>query len=937
MCRSEWNNRELCCGVLVFVAALGWATAVGAAEPYPEEHRFESKAFYEGLRKRGLTDLLALHLREHPPADAVDALLLARDIKLAQHADPSRSNADRVNALAESNRLLESLIEHNPNGRRTRAWQMELGKSLLYAEADRYTSSILYRGGTAADAVALQGLMERTLAVFGTLSHQFQEEYESLDDLPPAEYDRREGLGEIAKLEQDMALADYLQAWARFYRGISRDADDTERLTDFREVLEYLEDRSHLLASPHSASHHQAQALLLAGMSDRRLGQFTPCRERLGLAIDIVAALPESDNRQKLDWVVTLARIELVRSLSDAGRFDGARQALGLFKRQVESSTPDEFGKMLMVALLERATYREFARRIDGADKHGEADELRVRAVGTLATLARKDAASRDKIYGALYEILSEETEVDSLSPFERSAYLAGALGKADTLAEEIDARLAAGLPTTDSEIIAAEEQRRRVLESAIDVGRALSVSQSDTPGVLRAEARFNLAVAFHRRARRLDAATAFLSVAQHDPEYPKAQDAATFAVQLAWELQEDAVLAGRSEIQELYEHSLRTLTEQFPESESARYWQFFRGQYLAGTDRLEDAADVYARVSPDHERYAEAVYLSSEANAELLKRFAAQNPGNSRAITSRATMAIRAAQDATEQLTRAVAKASSAARRDELHRLAARSKILTAELCVIPRVSRWKRALDTLEGFEGEYPAQSVLIGRVLRTRMIALESLGRVEEASQMIPRYVANDPQGAVPTLQGLFDALREEIERHTNAGRIDQARARAELAVVIAEGIYNVAREQPQLFNVDAVYAVRIQLAEATIESGDHNRAQSLFAECIKEDALRYDDGEPRDIRAIKGSAEARYQLGDYEAALPLFNRVFRGGDQGTRLWWHALLRDLQCRTQLDGDPSGIVKVIQQRRFFDQQMGGADLRRQFDALLETNEKR
>ena len=73
----------LLCGlILVLVRDVG-AQAGGA---YPEQRRFDAAEFHEGLRKRGLTKLLALHLKEHPPADEIEAVLLNRDTKLAEYA-----------------------------------------------------------------------------------------------------------------------------------------------------------------------------------------------------------------------------------------------------------------------------------------------------------------------------------------------------------------------------------------------------------------------------------------------------------------------------------------------------------------------------------------------------------------------------------------------------------------------------------------------------------------------------------------------------------------------------------------------------------------------------------------------------------------------------------------------------------------------------------
>ena len=284
------THYALLCGlILVFVSNAG----AQEKKAYPEKRRFDAAEFHEGLRKRGLTEFLALHLKEHPPADEIEAILLNRDTKLAEYADPSRSPSERMDAVDAANRLLESLIGQHPDDKRARKWRLELGRSLLYTQADRYTSSVLYRGGGETDRKALRNIMDRAVAVFSGLYAALTAEYESLDTLPARRYDRMETSGEIDRLESDLARTDYMLAWARFYRALARSASDPERRQEFRSVLTYLNDRSNLLDTPHTDTHFQAQALLLAGMSYRQVDEYQEGRTMLGRAVDVVSDLAD--------------------------------------------------------------------------------------------------------------------------------------------------------------------------------------------------------------------------------------------------------------------------------------------------------------------------------------------------------------------------------------------------------------------------------------------------------------------------------------------------------------------------------------------------------------------------------------------------------------------------------------------------------------------
>lgn len=925
---------SLLCGlVLAFVCNAG---AQGGGS-YPEQRRFDAAKFHEGLRKRGLTKLLALHLKEHPPADEIEAVLLNRDTKLAEYADPSRSPSERMTAVDAANRLLESLIDQHPDDKRTRQWRLELGRSLLYTQADRYTSSVLYRGGGEADRKTLRTIMDRTVIVFSSLYAALNAEYEDLDTLPARRYDRMEASGDIDRLESDLARVDYMLAWARFYRALARNKSDPQRRGEFRSVLAYLNDRSSLLDTPHTDTHFQAQALLLAGMSHRQVHEYQDGRTMLGRAVDVVADLADEQERSDLAWVVTVARIELVRSYQDSGSFDAARQGVDLFRDEIKRSAPGDVGLLLVGALLEREVYRSAAEHAEADGRLADVDALRARAMRGLTLLAVGNPAYRAETYAALYELLGHDADPDPLEPLERCAIIAGALGEAEALGERLHELATSGIDSTDAEVVRLEEQRAAELERAIAIARPMTESDYPIAVDLQPEVAFNMGVALHGRGRRLEAARSFLQVAREYPAFYLAPGAATFAVQLTSEVYLDTSLGARAEVRELYLDALATLTEKYASSEAAKYWQFFLAQHLSALSRHADAADAYEKVDENHQRFHEAKYLAAESRSLALKQFAADHPDELDRLYRQATSAIRAASNAEQDLARATTRETDPKRRAELRHLTARANVIAGELYAVRGVSRWNKALEKLRGFEKRFAHETVLIGRVLRVRMIALEALGRHDEASDLIPQYVASDPAGAAPTLQGLFDAMREEIETDKNAGLERRARARAESAVVIADGIYTLAIERPDMFNAAATYSLRLQLAETLIETGDLVRAKELFTECLTIDRDRYPEHIARDSRAIYGMAETHFALRQYVDALPLFNRIFQSSERGSRLWWESLLYDLRCRTALEHPAGGIIRSISQHKYLDREMGGENLRRQFDTLLTVNERR
>ncbi len=904
-----------------------------------ENTRFPNGPFYRALRKRGLTDLLDMHLQLYPPANDIDASLLRRDVTLAKFEDTSRSPSQRYDAITAANQILAVLIEENPDNNRLRQWRIELAQSRLYKQADPTISQILFKGARPQDRARLNEIMTATVADLANLRGELQTEYDALDDLPARVYDKMEAKGEVEKLESDLSLTDYMLAWSRFYLAITRDNDDPDRIPNLRNALEYLNDRSHLLKTPHAETHYQAQATILAGMIHRQLAEYAIARRHLARSIDIVADILDEQEKASLQWVQTLARIELVRSFVDVNNHATAKQAAKIFEDDIRTAKPLDNDRLLLAGLLQRFVYRTEAAHLndDTIDTRDNAVAVLIEeSTQLLARLAETQPRTRNKIYANVYDHVGPNTPANQLSTFETAVAVTGALTDADNTTATMNAWIADGLPTNDPAITKLNDQRRALLQRAVDLSETI-LDNTSAPNNLRREVAFNRAVAHYRLGQRKQAATAFLHVTKKFPDHPRALDAATYAAQLTFELRSDPALAANDDIRALHVDALKTLTTTFPDAPDAQYWLFFLAQQFADQNDFIAAADTYAKVPQSHERYHEARFLAAEAQVLTLQTYAAQNPDRVDLINRKATVADFAARQAQRTLTKAIEQTTDPDRRRQLTNLLARTDLILAEADVVTGVNRHQDALDTLKSFQDKYGRQPDLLGRVLRVRTIALEALGRHTEATRLIPEYVAKDPTGAPPTLQALFESINEDIARDRKAGRSKDADEKAATAVAIAQGIYTAAKDQPALFNKQTVYALRLQLAEAYLTADRFTESADLFEECLSEDAARHPNNEPRDSRAIYGAAETRYQSNKFEEALPLFNQIYKSSPKDDILKWKSLLRDLQCRTELDHPKDDIIRAIQQHRYLNPTLGSPDLRRDFDNLLKRNEQR
>ncbi|HUU83053.1 MAG TPA: tetratricopeptide repeat protein [Phycisphaerae bacterium] len=901
-----------------------------ATDQSPESRRLDDKEFRDGLRKRGLIDLLEHHLNESPPADDVEADLLRRELLLAAAADESRPESERSEAQAQADRMLEELIARHPQHEASLQWRLDLGQSLLYRQGEPFAVRLLYRGGNPGDRRRLIEIMSRAVQVLDELLAALAAEYQRLDQLNLAEYERLERKGHIERLEQMEPHACYMRRWAVFYRAMAQNPDDPARIRELRYVTEDLRDSTDLLTTPHDVSHLQAQSLLLSGMAHRLLADYDAALEQLAGAVTAVDRLSDPVERRDLQWAITLARLETVKALRDARRYEQALSAADDFEAWVSVTSASNLGLELVGSLLKASVHRAQARRARLVGNDSLARRLEDRALQPLIALARKSDAHRNAVYATLYETIDPDRDPATLHPFERGALIAALLGEADALSQPAADGQTPG-PEPDDE--QNQARRARMLNQAIAIGRQLLAESATLDRSLVGEIHYNLGVAHYRLGDRLESVRSFLTTARDYPTFSLAESAAAAAVQTAAEIYKDPGLQKRPEVRDLYLETLTVLTRQYPRSSAAPYWQYFLAQTLEEAGRYREAADEYATVIPTHEHYTQARFQHMYCLVQAARALADQPDADPVGLLDQARTAVSAARRFVAEATAGRLDNTDPAR---LERLVARALVNQAETYALPGVERHREVLETLDGFEQNHPQSPDLIGRVLRVRIIAYEALGRLEEAAQAIPRYIESDPAHAGATLQGLFDAAAAEIERLRQAGRPEQARRKAEAALLVAQQIDAWAQTPAARLSERNRYALRLQLAEAHLAAGRHQDARRLFEQCIQRRADIADEAGAEDARAIFGLAQACFELQRYDDALPLYNRIFRQAQPTTALWWRALLGDLKCRAELGEDPQDLIRVIRQQRFLHPDLGGPQLQAEFEALLQDQQR-
>jgi tetratricopeptide (TPR) repeat protein len=657
------------------------------------------------------------------------------------------------------------------------------------------------------------------------------------------------------------------------------------------------------------------QALLLTGMAYRLLNDHQRAREHLDRALSVADGTDEPSERERIEWAVTLAWLERVRNEADDGRFDDALENLAEFRGTISTKQgPDGFGLRIVAAFLERSVYRLRADLAEQSGKTSQARQCRQRAWQAVARLARVEPDRRDEIYAALYDVIGTDADPAQLDPLERCAVIAGLLSDASR-----------------------EGNTSPSLDRAIEVAARFLAERPAGAESLVPEVLYNMAVAEYRRNRPAAAARRFLEVARDHASFDTAQQAAAFAVQLAAELYSDPTLREHPGVRDLYEDALALLVDRYPQTDAGRYWRFYYAQLLEESGDFDRASGQYALVDKTHEHHIEALFYRTRCVAAILKRESSDGTQDTRAHQQRTNDFFTIHREFVARATSELNAGPEPDRAASLRSLLARARLSAAEVQVMPQTDRPAQALETLRGFEDHYPDEKSLAGRVWRGRLLAYEELGRLDEATEAIPAYIAADPQNAGPTLQSLYVALTEDVDRLESSGATSSAQRKAGMALVLAEQIHEWAKRADRSSTGGEPRVWTVQLAEANLRAGRYARARRLF-ELLLPTTQKPETGQPEnDVRLIFGYAEALYHLGDFGEALPKFNRLATGLPASDPIRWKALLRDLQCRTALDHPARGVVKVIQQQEQLYPYLGGPSVKPQLERLLRANERR
>lgn len=946
-----------------------------------EELRLDTGVFRAGLQKRGLSEVLELHLRDFPPSSAVARLLMTRDVRLAEFADVDRPIGERRAAIVEANRLLEQLITEAPDDPRRFAWRFALAYSLLYDEAEPLLAPVLYHEKPLRDAGEsdrLGAMTARALAVVSQLDTDLKAELAGIDRLAVEEFEKLNASGRVRELEQLSAQLDYLQLWVLLYHAVSRSGEDPARIQSLNELLQFCKANPQYLETPHDRSRVQVQVLLLAGMAKRRSEDLPGARGLLDRAVAAASQIDDVVERERIRWAMTLASLERVRCARDERRFTDAHAAIAQLRGQIPAGD-EGFPFRFLAAITERLVTRAAAEAAAQSNRTEEAKRLTGESWRTMVGWLESEPTRREDFLLAAFELVRDVPDSNTLDPFDQCATVIGLLSTLDS-GSRAD-------PPPALEAV-------RIAESFLSAHRA-------DGGILVPEMQYALATARYRSGDVTGAAKAFLDFAMEFPTSDRAEAALSYAVQLSAQL--DAAATGAGSLsgdgsppsdskptstgdgdaerrdsavgaRTLRFKALVRLYERHPESATGKAWRFQFATMLEEQGDYDRAAEHFARIERGEDEYVDACFARLRATSRGIRRDA----GNATVTRTELNRRVDQLRRLLEPLATIAADANAAPERAQTARLLlTRGKVILAEIDTLPGIEQFARALQTLETFESTGGDVRPLAGRVWRVRLLAYERLDRLESAREAIPAYLASDPTEAATTLQGLYDTLVAEVDAGVAPGEPDRARAKAQTALVIAQQLHEHAPSSPTGTNERDRRLLTLQLAEAHLRADLPEQARELFAGLVP----RTDDldetrpaesvggtapaarpsgetvppdrstlsapehsalatglaSDPFRRRAYAGLAEAHFRLNAFDDALPLFNALVLNLPRKDAGRWKYLLRDLQCRTARGEPAADIIKVIQQQRILQPDLGGPALAAEFEKLLRENERR
>lgn len=917
--------------VCLVLLGLLWAALVPSASfaaprpagqpPLPDV--VDDVVFHEALRARGLHAWLEQDRTSRPTADEVEDRLRQRDQLLCDagvrgYAPEPRSRPDPDLMQAASDILVQLISDHPANPARLR-WQYELARDYLErvnpAAFERlYLYELPGRGRQ-----VVRELSEKAIEVLSSLRGQISQTWEAVEAMDEGPLSVLRDAGSLAALETLDVQSAALMTWATLYQAITSEAEPQQRSAAFRQVIDELEQAGRLdLPAGHESE--QANALLMAGLAERHLGQYERADARARQIIATLGRIGDVSVRQRLRRTALIAVLEQIRAVRDAGRYDAALQAVEQARQWASKSRSDEPEALVALTLLEVSVLHvKHQERTAAVGSRPASPRAIVALQGVTGWLTckpclaaldatwRQSSAHRHLLYEVLAPALAGVSFQENLDPF-ALVLLAGS--------GVLDVQRAVAAPAQ--------------LDPLLPVmRRTLSSPRGNHDPRITGELRYLLGEALVLTGHHTEAVQVMTDLAEQMAGHERAETAIRRAVTWAGQELREAGPRGSPESRRAFVRAVRCFRQRLPDEPGILELTYAAGAALENDGQFDAAAREYALLPAKHDRARPAALGQIRCWRQALEQAAHEKTDRPRLakLAAEAHAAVRVVCDRYPQVDPGRSPQTPLQQNDCDQ---ARLVLALAELLNHPAMEAAERAVATVTGFEQRFEQCPELLGPVLRQRILGLRELKRLSEAHAVLDQYLAADPDRAGAVMAGLLQTMHDEIlasrQRHDDA----TAAAIAAEAIQVGESLLAWAAERPERLSPMDRLVIRFWHASALCQSGRSDEALTPFHR-MEQEARAIVPADSALLTAIRlGKADAMLESGQAARALAIYRAVWQSSPEHSDPWWHAFVGSLRCHARLQADPAEILQSIRQQRYLAPDLGGGRWERELTRL-------
>lgn len=413
-----------------------------------------------------------------------------------------------------------------------------------------------------------------------------------------------------------------------------------------------------------------------------------------------------------------------------------------------------------------------------------------------------------------------------------------------------------------------------------------------------------------HQRERHAEAMARYRQLATTMPTHTKAPEAHLLAIHHAARLtmrentNQETVASTARYVALLQEHV--RIWPHDPSTDKVYRWL---GQYHAHQGAWEEAIVVYRAIAPgtlDYHTVVEAID-SLYRKWFMQRRVAGESSDRLAADAATAATWFRSLVDADDRRV--------PAHWDHVQRAAA---LAAARLDLLHPPDGYAKAEQTLRNALQQANADAPWRSTVETLLVCALAGQGRHREASQRLAALSTESPDDLLAMLQGLADVTASSTTT-----------ARGELATL-------------RLSTIDMLQAATTRLSESQREVLDTMRAEALGDAGHTNEARaahrRLADANPRNATIQEAYAKLLATASDAETlrlALVQWRKLEKNSRPQSSRWFQAKLAIADLHFRL-GNSKQAAKLIQLLRLLHPELGGAEMKAKFEALLKRVEK-